>query len=276
MPPQLFRLGRFRRTASENEDEFDQYKVIIEEIKREHPSLPPSAVQQMAVEKFSMVKERRCSQNTPVNEMLAGLSNFRFGKDKRPSLKNETSNTNDTNEPEDRRRSLNPRTSVANIDTKCLSQRSLASELSEDSLEDSLQNIEASVTPPKRQGSRRGLRNSLKSASVKSASLTDVKEDEVLHASIQDTLAQSSHNSTKTGSSSVKRRSISDELPDEIKIALGEFDNIESPKLSNGKSENRRCGRAKERVKSSIASSFASVDSANFEGDFSAWGRKST
>lgn len=293
MPPQLF--ARMRRTASSNsndsKDTFDEYKVIIEEIKRAHPDLPPSAVQQMAVARLSSIKEKRGSRNK-MNEMFAGMTNFRFGNGETASAPPPTSNGNDTNDPEGRRRRLNPRVSVPNIDTRGLSRSFLSGVSSDDeidSLEDSLKNIEASTVTPssRRQGSRRGSRRSLlmKRASLRSSmtELVDVEEDKELNASIPDTLAQSHQgsNSTKTGpgpQTTDLKISLSAELPDEIKVALGEYDNVDGQRSlgSDGKSEDRRrSSRVSEGNRSSVSSSFASVDSANFEGDFSAWGNKS-
>jgi hypothetical protein len=281
MPPQLFRVGRMRRTASsnsdENEDAFKDYKVIMEEIKREQPDLLPSAVQQMAVERFSSIKEKRCSQSNRINDMIAGIGNFRFGmgKDK----------TADTNDPEDRRRSFNPRVSVPQIDTRALMSQSFVSGISiddEDSLEDSLQNIEASVAPPRRQASRRGRRSSLKRASLtrSSAELVDVQEDKELHVSVPDNLAQSHQdlNVTTKKNGPGLQNSMSDELPDEIKAVLGEFDNDDGQGSfgSNGRREDRRRNMVHESIKSSMGSSLASIDSINFEGDFSAWGNNSS
>mmetsp|Transcript_37942 Transcript_37942/g.77520 ORF Transcript_37942/g.77520 Transcript_37942/m.77520 type:complete len:294 (-) Transcript_37942:134-1015(-) len=287
MPPQLFRRIRASSHIDEDEDAFNEYKVIMEEIKQEHPDLPLSAVQQMAVERFSIIKEKRLSQNS--NSLMTAMSNFRFGKGKKAPT-DPTTNDNDTNDPEDRRKSLNPRISVPNIDTKSMMTQSFLGGFSsddEDSLEDSLNNIEASTAPapPRRQPSRRGRRGgSLKkhaSLNMSSTELVDVQEDKVLHASIPESLAHSTDrtqssnqdlNSAKN-SPGPQKSSISDDLPDEIKVALGEYD-IDDGQRSSG-SDDKSQGRRRSRMsESSIASSFASVDSANFEGDFSAWGSK--
>lgn len=240
----------------------------------------------MAVERFSTIKEKRLSQNS--NSLMTAMSNFRFGKGKKAPT-DPTTNDNDTNDPEDRRKSLNPRISVPNIDTKSMMTQSFLGGFSsddEDSLEDSLNNIEASTAPapPRRQPSRRGRRGSLKkhaSVNISSTELVDVQEDKVLHASIPESLAHSTDrtqssnqdlNSAKN-SPGPQKSSISDDLPDEIKVALGEYD-IDDGQRSSG-SDDKSQGRRRSRMsESSIASSFASVDSANFEGDFSAWGSK--
>jgi len=286
MTPQLFRVGRMRRTVSSNSDEskdaFKEYKAIMEQIKREHPDLLPCAVQQMAVERFSSIKEKRCPQSNRMNEMFAGMGNFRFGKGKdrdKPASTTPTSDENDTNDPTDRQLSFNPRFSVPNIDTRALMSQSFVSGISsddEDSLEDSLQNIEASVAPPRRQVSRRGRWSSLKRASLtrSSAELVDVQEDKELHASIPDTFAQSHEDLNATENASGLKESISNELPDEIKAVLDEYDNddVQRSLGSDGKREGRRRNMLNESERSSMGSSFASIDSVNFEGDFSAWG----
>ena len=287
MPPQLFRRIRAFSPNREDEGSFDEYKVIIEEVKREHPDLPPSVQQQMAVKRFSRTKEKRLSQNE--NNLMKAMSNFRFGRGNK-ATEDLSTKTYDTSEPEDRRRSLNPRTSVARIDTKSLTQSFLEIPSDdENSLEDSLLNIEASAAP-RRQPSRRVRRESQKRASLtrSSTELLDVQEDKVLHASIPESLAhskdrtQSSDQDLKksTKNSPDPHRSISDDLPDEIKVALGlgEFDNDDGQRSvgSHDKSEGRRRSRVHESIRSSNSSSFLSIDSANFEGDFSAWGSRSS
>ena len=321
MPPQLFRaVGRMRRTAStnsdENQDAFHGYKALMEEIKRDHPELTPSAVQQMAMERFSGGGKEE--HRNRLNEIMSGMTKFQFGlgngehrRNDRKSSQDETASTVpsanendvDPNDPEGRRRCmarrLNPRVSVKNIDSsKALSQSFLSGISSdEDSLEDSLQNIEASISPPLRsQGSKRGLRSSLKcsaraSLTRSSTELVDVQEDKELHASIPDTLAQSHQDlhSTKSNSSKSfgsqkkangnKDSMSSDELPDEIKEALGEFYYNDDGRRSVG-SEGRKEGSLgavrTSRFRESNCSSFASIDSAAFEGDFSAWGSKNS
>eukprot|EP00986_Skeletonema_menzelii_P011004 scaffold5534_cov146-Skeletonema_menzelii.AAC.2 len=277
MPPQLFRR-RVVRASSPEEDTFDEYKEIMEEIKRERPDIPLSAVQQMAVERFSSsTKEKRLSQNN----LMTAMSNFRFGKGIKAKEDDPTTNDNDTNEPEDRRRRLNPRVSVKNLDVSSLSQSfkgGISSE-DEDSLEGSLENIEAFATP-RRQASRR-VSMKRTSMTISSTELLDVQEDEeLLQASIPGSLAQNSTDKTQSSgqnsgqnskNSTGPQGSISDDLPDEIKLALAEYGNDDDRQNlgADGKSENRRRGR--ESIRSSNASSFASIDSAAFEGDFSAW-----
>lgn len=286
MPPQLFRRIRALSPKDEDEGAFDDYKVIMEGIKREHPDLPPSVQQQMAVERFSSLKERRTSQNQ--SNLITAMSNFRFGRGNKAATGDPTTNSNDTNEPEDRRRSLNPRTSVARINTKGLSQSILEIPSDEDnSLEDSLLNIEASAAPRKQASRRVSRRDSQKHASLtrSSTELLNVKEDEeLLNASIPESLANSKDRTQRSDqdSKSTKKscadphRSISGDLPDEIKVALGEYDIDDGQRSlgSHDKSEGRRRSRVHESMRSSNASSFLSIDSANFEGDFSAWGSK--
>ncbi len=289
MPPQLFRRIRALSPNDNVEDEgaFDDYKEIMEEIKREHPDLPPSVQQQMAVKKLSSMKERRSSQTQ--SNLMAAMSNFRFGRGNK-ATGDLTTNSDDTDEPVDRRRALNPRVSVKRID---LTQSILEIPSDGDnSLEDSLLNIEASAAlapTPKRQSSRRVVRrDSQKRASLNRSSteLLNVQEDEeLLNASIPESLANSkdrTQNSDQDSKSTKNRydphKSISDELPDEIKVALGKCDNDDG-QLSLGsheRSEGRRRSRVHDSMRSSNASSFLSVDSANFEGDFSAWGSKSS
>jgi hypothetical protein len=271
--------------SNESNDAFDEYKVIMEEIKREHPDLTPNVVQQMAVERFSIVKEktRSHSQTKLINEMFAGMSIFRFGMSKDKTSAPLTSNNNDnTNDTEDRRRCLNPRLSVSNIDSRPLSQSFVLgiSSDGEDSLENSLQNIDASFKPPRRESSRCGRMSSMKRDSLTKSltELVDVQEDKELHALIPDTLGQSHQDlhSSKNCSGSQKetitdrKGSLSDDLPDEIKAALAEYDNDDGQRsLGSGGSQRNRINKS---IRSSLASSFASIDSANFEGDFSAWG----
>lgn len=292
MPPQLFR--RIRALTHENDEDegaFDDYKEIMEDIKREHPDLPLSVQQQMAVERFSNMKEKRSSQTQ--GNLMAAMSNFRFGRGSKATGDLAT-NSVDANEPEDRRRTLNPRVSVARIDTRGLSQSTLEIPSDEDnSLESSLLNIEwsAALAPtPKRQTSSRRVvrRDSQKRGSLtrSSTELLNVQEDEqLLNASIPESLANSKdrtqnsdQDSKSTKNSHDPHKSISDELPDEIKVALGICDNDDG-QLSLGshdRSEGRRRSRVHDSMRSSNASSFLSVDSANFEGDFSAWGSKSS
>lgn len=285
-----------RRATTPNIDEsnyaFDEYKVIMEELKREHPDLTPNVLKQMAVERFSSVKEKRCShsQNNLMNEMFAGMFNFRFGLGKKLAAPTAPPTSNDSdaaNDPKDHRRRLNPRASVSNIDAKALMSQSFVSGISsdgEDSLENSLQNIEASIAPPRRQSIRRGRMNSLKRASLRasltrsSTELVDVQEDEELYASIPDTLVAQGHqdfNSTKNGPGSHnetttdRKGSVSDELPDEIKAAFGVYDDDDGQRSLGCEGSRRR--RNNKSTTSSIASSFGSIDSANFKGDFSAW-----
>lgn len=288
MPPQLFRRIRALSPNDEDEGAFDGYKVIMEEIKREHPDLPPSVQQQMAIERFSSsgIKEKRSSQNQ--NHLLTALSNFRFGRGNK-ATGDPTTDSNNTNEPEDRRRHLNPRVSVARICTKGLSQSILdiPSDEDLDSLEDSLHNIEASAAP-RRQVSRRVVRReSLKRASLtwSSTELLNVHEDEeLLNASIPEFLANSkdrTQNSDQDVKSTKNNISITGDLPDEIKLALDALDgcDIDDGQRSFGshdKSQGRRRSRVHESMRSSNASSFLSTDSDIFEGDFSAWGGKSS
>ena len=269
-----FSFGRFRRNVSDisnkKEDEFHEYKVIIEEIKQQHPDLPQSAIQKMAVEKFS--NKEKCSQN-PINELFAGMSNLRFGKDKRASWKSSSKNDDNTKElVEDRRQSLNPRISVANIDARAKSQSSIMSELSkeEDSLENSLEKIEASAARPRKQLSKRGM---LKTVNSTKSELVDVQEDEVLQ------ILETSAKDSQSKNSSRKRNSITDDLPDEIKVALDDYDRDDLSMGSDIKSQTqtrRRSSLMNESIKTSNASFDVSIDSANFEGDFSAWASKSS
>ena len=284
MPPQLFRRRvRASSPSGEDKDAFDEYKVIMEEIKREHPDLPLSAVQQMTVERFSNKKEKRFSQNN----LMAAMSNFRFGRGNKAKEDDPTTNDNDTNEPEDRRRSLNPRVSVKNLDANVLSQSFKEGISSDDeaSLANSLENIETSASLRDNLADVRIGTSSLKRASMRSSTdLVDVHEDEeLLQAPIPESLAQNTDktqnrdlNLNATKNSTGSQRSISDDLPEEIKLALEEYVNDDSRRSlgSNDKSEIRRRSRVDESIRSD-ASSFASIDSANFDGDFSAWGRKS-
>lgn len=318
MPPQLFR--RRGRTAStninENQDgDIDNLKTLMEEIRREHPDLTPSAVQRMAMERFSN-KDKRCSQtnNNRLNEIMSGMTKFQFGlgnsDQRRNSRKSSVTqdetvasvpsvidnNEIDPSDPEGRRqamaRRLNPRTSVPNIDTRQLSQSFLGGISSDDgSLEDSLQDIEASLSPsPRRQGSKRGMMRSSQRCSVRasltrsSTELVDViQEDTELHASIPDTLTQSHQdlNSTKSDSSksyqsqnmaNSKKSTCSEGLPEEIKEALGEFYPNDDGQRRDSSIRSARASR----LKQSNCSSNSSIDSATFEGDFSAWARMSS
>lgn len=149
MPPQLFR--RRGRTAStnfnENQDgDIENLKALMEEIRREHPDLTPSAVQRMAMERFSNM-HKRCSQtnnNNRLNEIMSGMTKFQFGlgnSDQRRSSRKssatqdetvasvpsviDNNNEIDPSDPEGRRqamarRLINPRTGVPNIDCRSL------------------------------------------------------------------------------------------------------------------------------------------------------------
>lgn len=315
MPPQLFR--RRGRTAStninENQDgDIDNLKALMEEIRRENPDLTPSAVQQMAMERFSN-KDKQCSQtnNNRLNEIMSGMTKFQFGlgnNDQRRNSRKSSVTQDETvasvpsvidnseidpSDPEGRRhRRINPRTSVPNIDTRQLSQSFLGGFSSDDgSLEDSLQDIEASFTPsPRRQGSKRGMMRSSQRCSARasltrsSTELVDViQEDTELHASIPDTLTQSHQDlhSTKSDSSKCyqsqnmansKKSSCSEGLPEEIKEALGEFYPNDYGQRRDSSIRSARASRLKE----SNCSSNSSIDSATFEGDFSAWARMSS
>lgn len=316
MPPQLFR--RRGRTASTNFNEkqdgdFDNLKALMEEIRQEHPDLTPSAVQRMAMERFSN-KDKRCSQNNNnnrLNEIMSGMFQFGLGNSdqRRTSRKSSVTqdetvasvpsvidnNEVDPSDPEGRRqtmaRRLNPRTSVPNIDTRQLSQSFLGGFSSDDgSLEDSLQDIEASLSPSsRRQGSKRGMMRSSQRCSARasltrsSTELVDViQEDTELHASIPDTLAQSHQDlhSTKSDSSKScqsqnmanrKNSSCSEGLPEEIKEVLGELYSNDCQRRDSS----IRSARAS-RLRESNCSSNSSIDSATFEGDFSAWARTSS
>ncbi len=299
MPPQLFR--RRGRTAStninENQDgDIDNLKALMEEIRREHPDLTPSAVQRMAMERFSN-KDKRCSQtnNNRLNEIMSGMTKFQFGlgnSDQRRNSRKSSVTQDETvaSVPSviDNRR-LNPRSSVPNID---LSQSFLGGISSDDgSLEDSLQDIEASLSPsPRRQGSKRGMMRSSQRCSARasltrsSTELVDViREDTELHASIPDTLTQSHQDlhSTKSDSSksyqsqnmsNSKKSSCSEGLPEEIKEALGEFYPNDDGQRRDSSIRSARASR----LKQSNCSSNSSIDSATFEGDFSAWARMSS
>ena len=321
MPPQLFR--RRGRTAStnfnENQDgEIENLKALMEEIRREHPDLTPSAVQRMAMERFSS-KDKRCSQtnnNNRLNEIMSGMTKFQFGlgnsDQRRNSRKSSVTqdeavasvppvidnNEIDPSDPEGRRqamaRRLNPRKSVPNINTRQLSQSFLGGISSDDgSLEDSLQDIEASLSPsPRRQGSKRGMMMSSQRCSARasltrsSTELVDViQEDTELYASIPETPTQSHQDlhSTKSDSSkSYQSQNVanskkstftcSEGLPEEIKEALGEFYPNDYGQRRDSSIRSARASR----LKGSNCSSNSSIDSATFEGDFSAWARMSS
>lgn len=310
MPPQLFR--RRGRTASTNfngnqDGDIENLKALMEGIRREHPDLTPSAVQRMAMERFSN-KHKRCSQtnnNNRLNEIMSGMTKFQFGLNsdqRRNSRKssvtqNETvasvppvidNNEIDPSDPEGRRqamaRRLNPRNSVPDIDTRQLSQSFLGGISSDDgSLEDSLQDIEASL-------SKRGMMRSSQRCSARasltrsSTELVDViQEDTELHASIPDTLTQSHQDlhSTKSDSSksyqlqnmaNSKKSTCSEGLPEEIKEALVEFYPNDYGQCRDSSIRSARASLLKE----SNCSSNSSIDSATFEGDFSAWARMSS
>ena len=319
MPPQLFRRrGRTTSTNfNENQDgEIENLKALMEEIRREHPDLTPSAVQRMAMERFPS-KDKRCSQtnvNNRLNEIMSGMTKFQFGlgnsdqrrnSRKSSATQDETvasvppvidNNEIDPSDPEGRRqamaRRLNPRNSVPDIDTRQLSQSFMGGISSDDgSLEDSLQDIEASLSPsPRRQGSKRGMMRSSQRCSARasltrsSTELVDViQEDTELHASIPDTLAQSHQDLHSTKSDSSKscqsqnmanriNSSRSEGLPEEIKEALGEFYPNDYGQRRDSSIRSARASRLRE----SNCSSNSSIDSATFEGDFSAWARTSS
>lgn len=287
-------IGRIRRTSitnsDENQDAFDEYKAIRAEIKREHPDLTPSALQQMAVERFS----KRCSQRDQLSEVMRGMSTFQFGLAnavRRRSSKDEAASTpvasSDNENLEYRRhRSLNPRTSVTDKDIKNAVRQSFLSGVSshdEDSLDDSLRQIELEIVGRRRSSRRSSRRRSGARASLsRSVKLVDVKENENLHASIgsiRNSFAQSHQEDSNSARNEAKDRqgSISELLPDEIKAFLdaasqfGEY-NIDESQRSLGL-DNRSEGRRISRInRISSRSSFGSFDSGNFEGDFSAWG----
>eukprot|EP00578_Thalassiosira_sp_NH16_P013805 CAMPEP_0181121056 /NCGR_PEP_ID=MMETSP1071-20121207/24520_1 /TAXON_ID=35127 /ORGANISM="Thalassiosira sp., Strain NH16" /LENGTH=328 /DNA_ID=CAMNT_0023205821 /DNA_START=1 /DNA_END=984 /DNA_ORIENTATION=- len=306
-----------------------EYKQCMIDVKNDYPHLSMGAQQQLALERCTRMiddKEGERHEKRKPMELLRGMIlKLRIGKNHRsdaasPAGGGEVGSTIDSASkknnftPGTQRPSLAVLKSVASLtgDIQNVAAQSTRADLSEneneESLQDSLEKIERkssnifdkpSSNPNNNWRARRHLTDSNGCSSRVSAISLDLPSVEEDGESVSSNkkgatnLAALSSSKDRSNTSSQKNielhQSVSDILPDEIKMALDNFtfgdteENGQSPGVPLPAHRRNRVFEPSQRdsttsqpkidehSNSSCMSSVLSMDSANFNGDFSAW-----
>lgn len=310
------RFGRTAPADAEGENAIQEYKKCMKEIQEHNPHISTGALQRMALEHCAECNLEPAGrrEKRPADFLRGMMTKLRIGKDRGEdsAREDELGSTVSSSKcasdlsPHQRRTLAARQRSVASISDdehrKFLDQTKNDIFGSEEGLQDSLDDIEKSFNlfekSPTRRTSKRflyaeGRRASSRRASAISLNLSDVEEDDELKHSGKQTEegAIDVPSSSWTCNDSAEKnhnfnQSVTDILPDEIKLVLNNFkpgskdfkspipsrsNNSQHNSVDSHQSNGNTDGNSRNNDSSPFMDSFLSVDSDNFEGDFSAW-----